>query len=432
VHIQKFHIIGACLGLTLAIGLALYLSGVYRELVLIWNSSPAIVTVDVDLSKPGPAALATGFLHGPAPSLDSKAGRLVQALHPKLWRASWPVETLDRARQYGARPMLLISDYWRYPRNGNWRKPYAQTSEWRDFNKLAAQKIRGNHWILDIWNEPNLKGFFDGTQQQAIDTFIAADRILHTQLGPDIEIAGPSLSHFDLEWMTRFAQTCIRAGVKVEVLAWHEFVPAAQSQMITQHLNQARQRFIDNPRFVALGVKKLMVTETLRSSEWLRPASILAYREALEAGGADATARACWKWATGKSGCFDGSMDGLLTDRDEPRAAWWAERVLVPMGDRRVKASASPHWHVIANKSSLILGTLNSGRTNLRIRIKGIEKAAGVLRICGWVIPDSGVLPVPQLFLSSCRYIRIENHSTIMSWPAPPSGAVLWFHFSVL
>lgn len=391
----------------------------------------SIASIDIDVSRLGPPALGAGLMHGPAPLLDSKTGKLIKKLHPVFWRTA-NSKTLKRAKKYGARRMLVVSDYWGYPQNGLPRgRPYDNPEKWQNFMTKAAHSHPDVHWIWDIWNEPDLSTFFDGTTKQYYSVFITADRILHKLRGPQVQVAGPSTAVFFMKGFTQFAEALMKANVKLEVLAWHEnSVPAKKAYLITKHLKQARKRFIDNPKYAALGVKKLMITEYAGPDDWMRPAAIVAFRAALEAGHADAAARACWK-ISGKNMCGNGSMDGLIDpDREQPRAAWWTVRALVPQNDRRILTKQPEVWHVVANKHSLVLGSLKAEQTILHLHFKGLEQENGALRVCGRVIPDTGKKVVPKLPKQRCHNIYVKDHQAAAYWHAPPQGAALWLQYT--
>lgn len=393
----------------------------------------SVALISVNLSQPGAAALHTGFLHGPAPAINTPRGQRINQLRPALWRAA-NANTLLRAPHYGAQPMVVLSDYWGYPLNG-WKKHgvvYQQLPSWRKFVQLGARLAPSTPWLWDIWNEPDQPGFFDGSEAQLQQVFISAARTLRAQLGDQARITGPSLSHFDLPRLMRFARACIQAGVRVDVINWHEFVPARHATQITWHLLQARAQFQNNPTYAALGVQQFMITETLNPSQWLQPAAIIAYRVAMEAGAADAFARACWHHH-GHSSCWDGSMDGLLAANGQPRAAWWTERALVPesgsSATRRVQVDAPLAWQVVAQPRSLVLAQLTNESDAIRLTLAGIPAPVEKMQLCAQPIPDSGYAALPKLANPVCHTRRVKSGVTHLLLPAPPAGAALWVKY---
>lgn len=98
-----------------------------------------------------------------------------------------------------------------------------------------------------------------------------------------------------------------------------------------------------------MGIKDFHVGETIFQDQQSQPAGILAYLYLLEQGGVNYASKGCWPSpSTGLSGCYDHSLDGILTPlsphgthttpkhktqnththtqrlHTEPTGAWWA------------------------------------------------------------------------------------------------------------
>lgn len=302
------------------------------------DSTP-VVTVDFAATA-APVRSMVGLLH--AFSLTAPADSLIAPLRPALWRASYVTDSLAvvaRARRMGARPILLVSDLWSYP-GQSLPAPYTMMDRWEDSVRGMARRTRGLGMIYDIWNEPDLPLYWGGTHEQFLETFRRGERAVRAELGSEAVVAGPSYSEFDEGRMRAFLDYCVRNGIRVEILTWHEFQLDANLDRITRNLRRARA-MIKEPAYQAVGVREIQIQEANPWISQFRPGSTLATLWHLEQGAADGAARACWndEWTGPVINCWNNSLDGLLTPEGEPRAAWWAYRAYAATLDTRVPSS---------------------------------------------------------------------------------------------
>ncbi len=310
------------------------------EVTVVWSAS------DVDFAQTTPVKSMSGLLHGlNSVGLPTPDDSLISPLAPKLWRTTPNVVPTARARGLGARYELLLSDMWNYPLNG-WPngRPWVDTVRFDSLIRSTARLLGGQIDVWEIWNEPdptfNTK-FWDGTEQQFFETYLRAYNILRAELGPDALIAGPSITHYDQEYLDRFAAFCIANGCEANVLTWHELGGFHPIQGIEDDLANARARFINGSANGALNVREIHINEYNSPYEIYSPASSLLYIQYLERGGADAAARSCWSDSSGISDCFNNSLDGLLEpDGFQPRSVWWAYRLYAQGVDGRVCGDA--------------------------------------------------------------------------------------------
>lgn len=311
------------------------------------RDSTPVVTVDFAAAG-APVRSMVGLLH--AFDATSPADSLIAPLRPALWRASYATvdrAAVARARRLGATPILLLSDFWWYPAGSCCNRsapppPYQDPKGWEDSVRSMARNTRGQGFIHDVWNEPDLPLYWGGTREQYLDTFRRAEKVLRAELGSEAVVAGPSLSEWDTAGMREFLDYCVRHGIRVDVLTWHEFQLDGNLGRMVDNLRRARA-MINEPKYRLVGVRKIQIQEEGPWVSQFRPGSALATLWYLERGGADGAARSCWN--DDESGpvinCWNNTLDGLLTPEGEPRAVWWAYRAYAGTLDARVPSSVS-------------------------------------------------------------------------------------------
>lgn len=321
----------------------------------LWGSAAAASpSLRVDFSKRQYPASPIGFLHG----MDAQEPHSdwVTPLHPALWRSGERTQLAARARSFGARYTYVVSDGWGYPGEGI-SPPHENYNAWRDFirNKLQTRPFEeAASTIWDIWNEPDLRYFWNGTPEQFYETYRIAWQEIHAYLGDRALVAGPSVAHFSPEWIQGLLEYCLEHTCEVNILNWHELGPTGSIPGIEQHAKSMREQYIDNPRYRPLDIRELHVNEIIGSEDQYSPAATLAAFHYAEQGQVDAAARACWNDASGPSNCDNHTLDGLLTPFfRQPRATWWTTRAYADGMKKRVLTRASDPYVVgVASRSS--------------------------------------------------------------------------------
>lgn len=299
----------------------------------------ADATVSVRLDEPVQTrGSMNGFLHslGPTTPADDR----IAPLQPRLWRSDLRRAPLDRAERFGALYHVVISDFWGYPKD-NWygrRPPWEDLKGWRAMVRDLARRYRGRNVVWDIWNEPNGPNFWAGGQQRFFRVYSEANRVLREELGPDVEIAGPSIDKYSPEYLLRFLDYCRRKRCRVSILVWHELLePYQPMRSIIEHLVEARAGFVQNPRFRSLGLREIHINEYMGLSDRYFPAETVSYLEALERGSANRAARSCWT----EPECLPAELTGTLAPDGTPRSAWWVHRWYAEGAAARVASTSS-------------------------------------------------------------------------------------------
>ena len=184
----------------------------------------------------------SGFLHGLSDT--QPPDRLVAPLRPALWRSNLERAPLARVKRLGARYSVALSGLWGYPMEG-WRgrgPPWERPREWERFVRGLARSHRRESLIWEVWNEPDVRDFWDGGRQRFLRLYALSERILREELGPGAVVGGPSISRYSRSWLRGFLRFCERAGCRPDFLAWHELLPPDQPiGSVAEHLRDARR-----------------------------------------------------------------------------------------------------------------------------------------------------------------------------------------------
>jgi hypothetical protein len=310
--------------------------------------------VVVDFGSPVPDVPSmSGILHGMNNTYPPD--RLIAPLRPNLWRIgnrALPPDLYDRVVGFGARLEFVLSDTWQYQGPG----PYEDYGRWEDHVCQVAQTALGLDILWDVWNEPNIPHFWQGTRAQFFETYRRAYVVLRRVLGPEVWIGGPSLADtYDPAFLTAFLDFCVDNGCKVNFLSWHELHSRAPRIVpIADHLADAYASFVGNPDYADLQIQEVHINEVVGSADQYRPAEMWGCFYYLERGGANGACKACWRANDGTSNCLNNSLDGMVTpDMAAARSGWWVYKLYADGVETRVDSSTSnPQVVALASAAS--------------------------------------------------------------------------------
>ena len=234
-----------------------------------------------------------------------------------------------------------------------------------------------------------------------------AYRILRQRLGPDAEIAGPSLGEDDHAAVQAFLEYCLANGCEVNALTFHANHDSPGGlAAYPLHVQDARTSFLDNPRYAPLRIRRILNNEMGGPIYTRQPAGTLAHYDAFEAGGADAAARSCWNNGAGMSECFNGTLNGLLTHGTlQPRAVWWAHTLYAAGVDTRVASTVSgPNVVSVASRSTATsTGQILIGHVDFD---KTLNNQTGTLNV---ELDMNNITALPEFTGTGGVMIRIES-----------------------
>ncbi len=361
-------------------------------------------TIEVDFAVSKNVKSMSGFLHGI--SADNPPDSLITSLEPRLLRSGAQFFSIyNRKIALNARPILVITDLWYSYSNGFETMPYDNYDDYQKFLQDVVDSTRELDVIYDIWNEPDQGGegfvFWKGTKEQFFETFKVTHDLLRKELGASAIISGPS-THWSPEYLDDFLTYCLAHDVQLDVLSWHEFQAGNDISQVATNLMRMRRDYIDNPKFAPLNIQEIHINEYSFSDKHMIPAFILAYLYYLEEGQADGACRTCWY------NCWNSSIGDLLTDKLEPRAAWWVHKYYAESAKHRVQSSTNQRFLVPFasltpgedSKARLLLANhYVSPIENVSIKLKNIASISGLadaqqVRIVWHKIPSTEQLPL--------------------------------------
>ena len=76
------------------------------------------------------------------------------------------------------------------------------------------------HWYFECWNEPDLSGFWSGSQEEYFQLYAASARAVKA-VHPDLQVGGPASSRG--QWVADFIRFCRRENVPLDFVATHQY-----------------------------------------------------------------------------------------------------------------------------------------------------------------------------------------------------------------
>ena len=105
--------------------------------------------------------------------------------------------------------------------------PPRDIQKWANFIRaftLHVQERYGHDevktWYFEVWNEPNLDGFWAGTQQQYFDLYTASARAIKS-VSPDYKVGGPATA--GCGWISEFIHFCDTNQAPVDFVSTHTY-----------------------------------------------------------------------------------------------------------------------------------------------------------------------------------------------------------------
>ena len=335
----------------------------------VWSQT-STGTVTVNFAASPAVNSASGLLFGSTPST---APNTLAPLQPRLWRfADFCVApTYTTCHSWAAlaqhfqsivpqiSPNLLLAQDWGFPVN-NWNGVNAPPwQNWTAYEThlrtlVRTLKAQGLTGTWEVWNEPDIPDFWNGTRAQFHELYGRAYTVIRAEV-PDADVGGPTLGIYNHAAVEAFLEYCLAQGCQVNTLIFHANDDTPEGiAAFPNNVRDARQSFLENPRYAPLHIRRIVINEIGGPVYTHQPGGTLAHYAAFEEGGAAAGARSCWNDSAGASECFNGTLDGLLTAGSlQPRAVWWAHKLYADGVPTRVTATTSgPNVVSLASRQS--------------------------------------------------------------------------------
>ncbi len=104
-------------------------------------------------------------------------------------------------------------------------------------DRYGRDEARG--WIFEVWNEPNLSGFWAGTQEQYFDLYRATFRAVR-EVDSHLRLCGPSTARG--AWAEAFLTYCRRHDCVPDVLATHLYANDTLAEPLSPFDNRAHDQ----------------------------------------------------------------------------------------------------------------------------------------------------------------------------------------------
>lgn len=168
-------------------------------------------------------------------------------------KGQWHFEALDRlvslAEQNDVEVLLPLglTPAWASARPGEsssykkpgWAAEPRSIEDWRNYVRAVATRYKGRIRHYEIWNEPNLKGFFSGSVDQMLLLTREASLIIK-QVDPAAVIVSPAATGEGdgVKWLDQFLAK--GGGRYVDVIGYHFYVTPKPPEAMLPLINQVR------------------------------------------------------------------------------------------------------------------------------------------------------------------------------------------------
>jgi hypothetical protein len=201
---------------------------------------------------------------------------------------------------------------------GNGNSPPINNQDWYDYVYATVSRYKDSIKYWEMWNEPNLNQFWNGTRAQFIELFKVGADAAHAA-DPDCMVLGPEISSAGqrFDWMTDLLQ---QAGDKIDIISFHQYDGSDYPPGRLQEIDAMYNHIVS----LGYGKKPIWVTESGFAEEGLGELWQGRYLTDMLDGMAS---RPWWKkffWYQIWEGPTDRS--GLLHQDETPKLAWYAYR----------------------------------------------------------------------------------------------------------
>jgi xylan 1,4-beta-xylosidase len=86
--------------------------------------------------------------------------------------------------------------------------------------KYGAAEVES--WYFEVWNEPDLKDFFSGTQAEYLQMYDRAVAGL-AQASPNLKVGGPSVAIIGSGWIGALIDHCMTQNKRLDFISWHKY-----------------------------------------------------------------------------------------------------------------------------------------------------------------------------------------------------------------
>ncbi len=174
--------------------------------------------------------------------------------HMEPQRGQWDFKRLDKyvamAKLTGAEILLplALTPAWASARPlekspygpGNAAEPY-NMDDWRNYVRTVAKRYKGRIQQFELWNEPNIPGFFSGSPETLVKLAEEAYRILK-EVDPANQLAAPATVGGGVEhlaWLDRYLAA--GGGKYMDALSHHYYVAHTRPEATLPLVDKVRK-----------------------------------------------------------------------------------------------------------------------------------------------------------------------------------------------
>jgi xylan 1,4-beta-xylosidase len=108
--------------------------------------------------------------------------------------------------------------------------PSRSRTEWGDLvrapgahlvDRYGLDQVR--HWPIEVWNEPNLKEFWQGADQNAYHQLYEVTANTVKEVDASLQVGGPAISPGADDWLVRFAEFVTDRSVPIDFVSRHAY-----------------------------------------------------------------------------------------------------------------------------------------------------------------------------------------------------------------
>ncbi len=105
-------------------------------------------------------------------------------------------------------------------------------------------------WYFEVWNEPDLRGFFDGTQADYFELYKHTANAVKS-ISSDYRVGGPATSA--TKWIDQFLFHCDSAKLPVDFVSTHDYGTTS----VLDEMGTKKQKLKNNADTIAINVRKV-------------------------------------------------------------------------------------------------------------------------------------------------------------------------------
>lgn len=123
-----------------------------------------------------------------------------------------------------------------------WQGNVTPPSDWREWadlvratvghlvDRYGLDEVRG--WPIEVWNEPNLEGFWAGADQDAYHRLYEVTACAVKEVDASLQVGGPALAPgYEDEWLVRFADFVTARSAPIDFVSRHAYTSGPQQDV---------------------------------------------------------------------------------------------------------------------------------------------------------------------------------------------------------